>query len=319
LTKEERMRMLEREFGPNATSKRKAQGDFLDENGKPLIGTVDASGNLVTQGPKKRVTLRILQLLFALGAGIPAIYVAVIKPVLPAPPAGTPQAYILYVLSILTYLLLFYLFIIRAYCCNPRRKNKTLMDNPLAGGMMVLPVPNNGKKKNKGKKPKKGGGGKMGGGESGDVQVNLIVDPHVFSGGRDDEDSDGEEGSDGESRLPGGYYGVGGNGGRGRGRGRRPKRRSVFAGLAMEAEWKRARAWAKKMAMVDVLGLVVWGAVFIFVLLGKKCPSGGFEGWCNGYNTSVACACLLCVAFGISLFFDVKDLHTSKASPRTRT
>ncbi len=40
---------------------------------------------------------------------------------------------------------------------------------------------------------------------------------------------------------------------------------------------------------------------------------------CNGYNISSACACLLCVAFGISLFFDVKDLYASKTSPRTRT
>jgi hypothetical protein len=55
LTKEERMRMLEREFGPNSKKvKGKGVGDFMDENGKPLIGTVDARGYLVTQGPKKR-------------------------------------------------------------------------------------------------------------------------------------------------------------------------------------------------------------------------------------------------------------------------
>lgn len=154
------------------------------------------------------------------------------------------------------------------------------MDNPLASGMMVLPVPNTGKKKNKGKKPKKGGRGGAGNGDSGDVQVNLIVDPHLFSGGRDDDDdSDDEEGSVGQSGLPGGYYGVGGNSGRGKGRGKRAKRRGIIAGLAMEKEWKLARAWAKKIALVDALGLVIWGAVFIFVLLGKKCPSGGFEGW----------------------------------------
>ncbi|KAF9447890.1 hypothetical protein P691DRAFT_651110, partial [Macrolepiota fuliginosa MF-IS2] len=96
------------------------------------------------------------------------------------------------------------------------------------------------------------------------------------------------------------------------------RRRSVFAGLAMEAEWKSARAWAKKIAAVDAFGVVVWGAVFVFVLVGKRCPSGGFEGWCNAYNVSSACACLLCIAFAVSIFFDVKDLHTSKASPRTR-
>lgn len=72
--------MLEREFGPNSSKgKGKAQGDFVDENGKPLIGTVDAKGNLVTQGPKKRVAMRVLQILFALGAGVPAIYAAVVS------------------------------------------------------------------------------------------------------------------------------------------------------------------------------------------------------------------------------------------------
>lgn len=153
---------------------------------------------------------------------------------------------------------------------------------------MVLPVPNTGGKKNKGKKPKKGGGKGMGGGD-GDVQVNLIVDPNVFSGGRDDEDSD-DEASDGDNGLPGGYYGVGG-GAKGRAKARRNKRRSVFAGLAMEAEWKIARAWAKKIAFVDAVGVVVWGAVFVIVLIGKRCPSGGFDGW------YVPCLSVLTLAF----------------------
>jgi len=41
-------------------------------------------------------------------------------------------------------------------------------------------------------------------------------------------------------------------------------------------------------------------------------------GKCNAYNTSSAAACLLCVAFGVSVFFDVKDLYNSKTNPRTR-
>lgn len=90
LTKEERMRMLEREFGPNSKKgKGKALGDFVDEDGKPLIGTVDANGNLVTQGPKKRVAIRVLQALFALGAGVPAIYAAVVSMHMPTPQLKT--------------------------------------------------------------------------------------------------------------------------------------------------------------------------------------------------------------------------------------
>ena len=40
---------------------------------------------------------------------------------------------------------------------------------------------------------------------------------------------------------------------------------------------------------------------------------------CDAYNLGTASACLLCLMFGLSIFFDVKDLHASRASPRTRT
>lgn len=43
-----------------------------------------------------------------------------------------------------------------------------------------------------------------------------------------------------------------------------------------------------------------------------------FESRCNAYNVSVASACLLAVSFGIGIFFNVQDLHSSKQSPRTR-
>jgi hypothetical protein len=154
-------------------------------------------------------------------------------------------------------------------------------NNPLMNGMMVLPVqglPGDKKAKKKAaKKAKKGKGGKGGGGGGGgDVQVNLIVDPNVF-GRREQEESDEDE-DDWEGSVPGGY--AGSNSAR-RNQRRRPppKRRSVFAGLAMEEEWKKARAWLKKIAVVDGAGIVVWGAVFVFIMLGKRCPSGGFEGW----------------------------------------
>jgi hypothetical protein len=40
---------------------------------------------------------------------------------------------------------------------------------------------------------------------------------------------------------------------------------------------------------------------------------------CNAYNTAMAASCLLAVAFAFSIFFDIKDLHASRTSPRTRT
>ncbi|KAJ7273278.1 hypothetical protein C8J57DRAFT_1449746 [Mycena rebaudengoi] len=325
--KEERMRMLEREFGPHAKGPGAAgpAGDFLDENGKPLIGTVDARGQLVTKGPRRRMALRISQILLALAAAIPAIYGAlVIKPKEPPPPRGTAAAYVLYVFSVLSAALLLYMFAFRPCCCPGKRRRPAGGPgggNPLANGMMVLPVsglPGGSKKPKKGK----GGKGKKGmmPGGMGDVQVNLIVDPNAFGGSRrggdDDSDSDDDEFEfDAEGRsVPGSFDPAAA-----RRKRKRAKRRSVFAGLAMEEDWKRARAWAKKVTAVDVLGGILWGAVFIFILIGKRCPSGGFEGWCNAYNVSTAAACLLCVSFALATFFDVQDLAGSKASPRTRT
>ena len=51
-------------------------------------------------------------------------------------------------------------------------------------------------------------------------------------------------------------------------------------------------------------------------MLTDSLPLHGYR--CNAYNVSSAAACFLCVAFGVSVFFDVKDLHASKVSPRTR-
>ena len=155
------------------------------------------------------------------------------------------------------------------------------MGNPLLGnGMMVLPVPGGdggGKKKGGGggKRGKKGGKGKGGGG--GDVQVNLIVDPHAFNfdPDHDDEDNIGESDNDDDGGMPGGFSPPKP---RSKGRGRQ-RRRGILAGLAMEESWRHARGWAKKLAVVDVAGVVLWGGAFVFILLGRRCPSGGFSGW----------------------------------------
>lgn len=310
--KEERMRMLEREFGPNSKMKR-TDDAFLDEDGKPLVGTVDAKGQLVTQGPRKRLAVRILQIILAFAATVPAIYAAVvIKPTGKPPPSGTAAAYVLYVVSVITLVGLLGLFLIRPCCCG-RRSKEGGSGNPFANGMMVLPVQGlpGGKKTKKAKGGKKG---KKGQPQMGDVQVNLIVDPTVFHGGQQESESDDdEENRDWDGSMPGGFDSAR------RKRKRNAPRRSVFAGFTMEQQWKQARSWAKKITAVDAAGLVIWGAVFVFILIGKRCPIGGFDGWCNAYNTSSAAACLLCLAFAVSIFFDVKDLHSSKVSPRTRT
>lgn len=69
--KEERMRMLEREFGP------KAKG-AIDKSDDHVVGSVDEKGALITVGPKKRSTARWAQGILALGAAISSLYGALV-------------------------------------------------------------------------------------------------------------------------------------------------------------------------------------------------------------------------------------------------
>ncbi|EJF66097.1 hypothetical protein DICSQDRAFT_159138 [Dichomitus squalens LYAD-421 SS1] len=299
--KEERMRMLEREFGKNTAK---------DAPPERTVGSVDPQGRLITEGPKKRLAVRCLQVFLALTAAITSIYSGlIIKPNPAAPPAGKLPAYVLYIMSFLTFIGCSFFFLIYPCCCGARKpKDSPFTGGP--GGMMVLPVGGF-----PGQRPKKKGKKGKGSPES-NVQVNLIVDPTMF--GRDPEraqDDEEDEEEDGSSAVPGSYSGAS-SAARRRGQ---PRRRGIFAGLAMEEQWKRARKTLKWGVTIDALLMLVWGMEFVLILLGKRCPVGGYLGWCDAYNIGTAAACLMCLLFGISIFFDVKDLHASRASPRTRT
>jgi hypothetical protein len=180
-------------------------------------------------------------------------------------------AFALYILSILTFMLLAYLFLIRP-CCIGKRSEKS-QDGVGPAGMMVLPVsvPGTGKKGKKGKWKKGEGGGAEG------VQVNLIVDPGVF-GPREEEPNSQDEYDDSTvgpssnshpSRTP--LYSHPKPGAR--------SRKSIFTGLAQENQWREARAWLKKMLWVDIVGTCLWGTLFVLILMGKRCPVGQFDGW----------------------------------------
>jgi hypothetical protein len=68
--KEERIRMLEREFGGKDVRPEVEEGR--------LVGSVDPNGRLITAGPKKRAATRWIQVLFALLAGGSSIYAALV-------------------------------------------------------------------------------------------------------------------------------------------------------------------------------------------------------------------------------------------------
>lgn len=319
------MRMLQKEFGTKANAKGKDAGrGLVDEEGKPMIGTVDERGQLVTVGPRRRVVLKTLQVLLAAAACIPAIYAALVikvkDPKNPPPPANKPATFILYILSSVTLLTLLYMFVFRPCCfVRPKSRSKHPLGGPPNMGMMVLPVGAGGGKKTKKPKAGKRQKGKWGPPGAQDVQVNLIVDPAAF---HPPEASSSESEEDGdETAMPGSFGPYDGRQKqeRRRKRKRQRRRRGVFEGLAMEEQWRAARAWTKRVAAINAAGLVCWGGAFVFTMLEKRCPSGGFNGWCNAFNVSVASACLLAVSFAVGIFFNVQDLHASKQSPRTRS
>lgn len=107
-------------------------------------------------------------------------------------------------------------------------------------------------------------------------------------------------------------------------------------------KWSLARAWAKKMVAVDVLGGVLWVAVVgAAIYLNGVCPVGGYDVWwsvplrsysiiqdesmeadeCGGsarsnyYNLGLAMACLSAVASWISAGLGVVDLGRCRVPP----
>lgn len=76
--KEERMRMLEREFGG-----KEADRPPDPEEQWRMVGGVDERGKLITEGPKKRAAVRVLEGALALCAAITSIYAAVVSTFVP--------------------------------------------------------------------------------------------------------------------------------------------------------------------------------------------------------------------------------------------
>ncbi|KAI0306622.1 hypothetical protein B0F90DRAFT_782728 [Multifurca ochricompacta] len=286
--KEERIRMLEHEFGSDTT------GPVKEEP----VGSVDGEGRLITDGPKKRAAMRAVEILLALASAVSVVYAALwIKTPRSPPPQSKPQTFALYALSILTALFSLYRFLFRPCCCRGRLKRRNGDHRP--GGLTVLPVQGlPGDKKKSGKRGKQ---------EQGNVQVNLIMDPTMFGPHLDQDDGEhtnADEHTSSFSQL---------------GTSRRLKRRSVFEGLAIEEQWRIARKELQWTLFFDTICFILWFLEFVWILIRERCPPGGFNGWCSAYNVATAGACLLGFCFGVSVFFDIKDLHRSRVSPRTRT
>jgi hypothetical protein len=73
--KEERVRMLEHEFGSNLESPAKEEP----------VGSVNGKGRLITEGSKKRVAIRAIETLLALGIAASLVYAALVRCYTPLP------------------------------------------------------------------------------------------------------------------------------------------------------------------------------------------------------------------------------------------
>lgn len=313
MVKEERIRMLEKQFGKpkishgedDETLDEHDEDDSVEDADLPL-GAVNSRGKLVTERPKWKTGIRwligiVAIACFALGIGSALL----IKPGLNAPAArGSIASYILYIASAITLVLILYLFVFRPCCCDPMRKEMKMggnADNPLAG--MIIPVlsANGGGPK---KKPfRKGKKGMMMMAQQAPT-VNLIVDPALLGmgkGKRSNEDSDEDE------RLPGDA----------RRSSRRKNGLGVLGNMQMQKRWMIARKTLKLETVWDAILCVIWIAVVIVALgFGKKCPPGAGNGWCNYYNGAIACGAIMAALSAGILFLDYRDLKMSKKPPK---
>jgi hypothetical protein len=313
VVKEERMRMLEKEFGkPKIThkgSKGRSDGDDdveaeLGEDDELPLGSVTSTGRLITERPRWNLALRCLQGLISLiacGCGMGgALFVKTTSNNKPAP-KGTFPAYILYACPVVTLATLLYFHVFRAFCCDPMRKelqSGPASNNPLGG--MIIPILSAGGAGGKMPKQKKYGKRTQ---QSQAPTVNLIVDPSLLSamGGGKRDDSDDDE------RLPGDAR-------------RSSKRKNglgVFGNMQMQRRWRLARRSMKLLTTVDVVLCIIWIACDVVSLgLGKKCPASTVGMWCTLYNTTMACGVILAILFAAGIYIDYRALRVSRDAPR---
>jgi hypothetical protein len=313
--KEERMRMLEKELGAAKVSMKPGQEerneyddeDDLGDDEALALGSVTGKGRLITERPKWKRALRILLGITtvagcACGLGGALLIKTSSSTAAPAP-KGTAPAYVLYACSVVTLLLLFYLFIVRACRCNPLRKELNAGSDPgnILDGM-VIPVLSNGGIG--GKRGRKGKYGRRGMQPQGAPTVNFIVDPSFLGMGRRESRSNKDDSEDDE-RLPGDA--------------RRSRKRKnglgVVGNMRMQRRWQLARRELKVVAIWDVVLCLLWIACDVICLgLGKKCTISG--GWCEFYNAAIASGVIVVAVLLGTIYLDYRDLKVSRLSPK---
>ncbi|GAA5912767.1 uncharacterized protein JCM6883_006227 [Sporobolomyces salmoneus] len=307
---------------------------------------VDEKGRLVVTGQKKRSTTRWMEGIGAIAVGVGSIGASLLThPKETPPPSGTIPLVALYIAPFVSLLLTIYLFLIQP--CLFRRRSHTKSNLPpsispqapvqtsnccsgfgsgknrIPRGQVVSPSINlmidpsllaqhnerltserrdvdrhekRRRRKEKRRKQKKAARQRerrQREGES-DLETDLLSSSSSFF----TEDSSDSEA---DAANPRSFA-------------------SILSHVALEENWLAARKQVKWNAVWDFSLGAIWGGLGVWAIgfNGEKCPIGGFEGYCNLYNTALAFAILESLAFFLSFAFDCLDLSRSKVSPRHR-
>ncbi|KAG8749855.1 hypothetical protein FRC11_010961 [Ceratobasidium sp. 423] len=227
-------------FSPDPLAENKDKKDWGVRDVGERPGDINSDGKLISNGPRKRMALRALEVLCAIGAVIACIYAfAVPKPNPAAPPASKPAVYVIVVLGFGTIFAFAYIYIIRGLFGVGVKK-----DDPYSHAM-VLPISRH--RAGKSRKQSK---------DQSNVQVNLIVDPSAFSPPKQESNlTPGVPWS--EQQTSGG----------------------VFTSYEREKARLSARKGLWWAVGLDVLGALAWGTAFVLAMIGPRCPVGGYSGW----------------------------------------
>lgn len=328
--KEERVRMLEKKFGKPKISHR-GEGDKDDEgDGEEQVkhdpdadlyaGQVTSKGSIKMPWPKTYLAIKVLLVLVALVAFIMALLVVLmIKPVGDAIPAikSSPISWALHVGSLLSFLLMTWLFLFRPCCCDSGRSaarngGAGLEGGAGAGGLGGMVIPVLGGQGGPGNRSGKGIFGRKKNAANGATQmgttVNLIVDPSMLGGANggghhkkkrrskkrdmydeESEDSDEDADEDDADDVPGAF------------RSHHHRRKSPLEMLKQ----RRLHAVALSSLRRALTFLTLFSLVLLALLIALFAFSGGKATTCKSPGTSwclcwsVELACNILVEIGI--------------------
>lgn len=295
--KEERIRMLEKEFGQQNLNHDEADAHKELVRKEISVGGFDADGRPVLPCRKLAFVTRCLQCLLSLiaaGCGIGGF--ALVHPALKAAPFGTLPAFAMYTVSAISAVACLWTFVLKPCCAGSRQRDAL---NEMEGGVgnMMVPMAAGGGFKGKRKKHKKGK-------QQQATFVNIILDPAMFLHDTTESLSDSCDDAENKRRS------------KKKRKSKHQSRTNKLAKLRSRAQWRIVRRALKWECACDVALCTLWTAAAVFAIgFGKTCPAGTAEGWCDLYNGAVACTVLAFISCLVAIYCDAVRLKASRRAP----